>query len=61
VVNEYLATVGVEGSRDELSCFLNLAHASHDNGNKSFTSTRDMANLALRHKDVLLVGPCFYC
>ncbi|XP_053372821.1 uncharacterized protein LOC128546379 [Mercenaria mercenaria] len=52
VVNEYLATVGVEGCKDELSCFLNFAHASHDNGNKSVKSTRDMANLALRNKDV---------
>ena len=52
LVNEYLATVGVEGKRDELSCFLNFAHASHDNGNKSVVSSRDMANLALRHKDV---------
>ena len=52
VINDYLATVGVEGSREELSFFLNFAHAIHDNGNKSVTSTRDMANLAIRHKDV---------
>ena len=52
VVSDYLAVVGFEGYRDQLLSFLEFAHTSHASGNKSVTSSRDMVNLAIKHRDV---------
>ncbi|KAG1666499.1 hypothetical protein GQR58_018861 [Nymphon striatum] len=51
-ISDYLLSVGMEGLRDELLNFARFAHASQSAGHKSVRSSRDMINLALKHKDI---------
>ncbi|KAG1673513.1 hypothetical protein GQR58_015535 [Nymphon striatum] len=51
-ISDYLLSVGMKGLRDELLNFVRFAHASQSAGNKSVRSSRDMINLALKHKDM---------
>ena len=52
VVSDHLAVVGFEGYREELLSFLEFAHTSHASGSKTVKSSRDMVNLAFKHRDV---------
>lgn len=52
VVVEYLGNLGVECNVDDLDMFLGYAHALISEGNKSVKVPKDVANLAIRKKDV---------
>ncbi|XP_060571778.1 E3 SUMO-protein ligase KIAA1586-like isoform X2 [Ruditapes philippinarum] len=56
VIVEYLGNVGVECNVDDLDMFLGYAHALISEGNKSVKAPNDVANLALRKKDVYPVA-----
>ncbi|XP_053388248.1 zinc finger protein 862-like [Mercenaria mercenaria] len=52
VIVEYLGKVGLECSIDDVDMFLRFAHSLIKEGNTSVKSPRDVANLAIRKKDV---------
>lgn len=56
VITEYLCKVGFECCSDELDLFLGYAHTLVRDGNKSVKSSKDLANLAIRKKDVYPVA-----
>ncbi|XP_045215333.2 zinc finger protein 862-like [Mercenaria mercenaria] len=51
-ISDYLGSVGIEGSKSELSAFVQFARATHDSGNRSVTDTHSCANLAIKNKSV---------
>ncbi|XP_053386200.1 uncharacterized protein LOC128550685 [Mercenaria mercenaria] len=52
VIVEYLGEAGLECSIDDVDMFFRFAHSLIKEGNKSVKSPRDVANLAIRKKDV---------
>ncbi|XP_052797650.1 E3 SUMO-protein ligase KIAA1586-like [Mya arenaria] len=52
VASEYLCSLGYENCREDLELFLSFMHSLVDSGSKVVKHTKDVANLAMKKKDL---------